>query len=350
VRVSPNHPVLIDKYLLGKELEVDAICDGERVFIPGIMEHVERSGIHSGDSIAVYPAPSIDRATKERILDYTERLATSLNIRGILNIQYLLFEGELHVIEVNPRSSRTVPFLSKVTGVPMVQLATRAALGHSLADMGYDGGLLPEMPHVAVKAPVFSFAKLADLDTTLGPEMKSTGEVMGIDRDLPRALQKALLAANLSPRPPGNILATIADRDKEEAVPLLVRLSEMGYRLFATEGTAGALSAAGCQVTPVRKASEGSPHVIDLIRSGQVDVVINCLTRGKIPERDGFRMRRAAAELNIPCLTSLDTARAVVDVMCEVHREAPPGCLALQDYLSRAGIAGPAAAASAADE
>jgi carbamoyl-phosphate synthase large subunit len=315
VRVSPRHPVLVDKYMLGTELEVDAISDGEDVLIPGIMEHIERAGVHSGDSIAVYPAQSISAEHKKQIIEYTTRLARALQVKGIINIQYVLFEGCLYVIEVNPRSSRTVPFMSKVTGIPMVQLATRCALGKKLADLGQPGGLFPDQPFVAVKAPVFSFAKLVDLETSLGPEMKSTGEVMGIDSTLPLALYKALLAANLYLPPSGNILATVADKDKDEAIPLLQRFTALGFKLFATEGTAKWLRQAGCEVTLINKIAQGSPHVVDMIRGGQVDVVVNTLTKGKAPERDGFRIRRAAVELNIPCLTSLDTTKAILDVM-----------------------------------
>ncbi|MDW7649950.1 MAG: carbamoyl-phosphate synthase large subunit [Bacillota bacterium] len=334
VRVSPRHPVLIDKYFLGKELEVDAISDSDDVFIPGIMEHIERAGVHSGDSIAVYPAQSITARHKELLVDYTTRLARALKVKGIINIQYVLFEDNIYVLEVNPRSSRTVPFLSKVTGVPMVQLATRAALGQKLARMGYSTGLKDDMPYIAVKAPVFSFAKLVDLETSLGPEMKSTGEVMGIDYDLPRALYKALLAANLYLPPAGNILATVADKDKTDAIPLLKQFADMGFSLCATDGTARALEEAGCKVSRVNKIAEGSPHVVDMIRGGGVDVVINSLTKGKAPERDGFRIRRAAVELNIPCLTSLDTTKAILHVMATLKKGGRINYIPLQEYLN----------------
>lgn len=335
VKVSPKHPVLIDKYFLGKELEVDAISDGDEVLIPGIMEHIERAGVHSGDSIAVYPAQSITEKQREQLVDYTARLAQALAVKGIINIQYVLFAGELYVLEVNPRSSRTVPFLSKVTGIPMVQLATRCALGQKLAGMGYGTGLVADKPFVAVKAPVFSFSKLADLETSLGPEMKSTGEVMGIDKDLPRALYKALLAANLFIPPSGNILATVADKDKAEAIPLLKLFADLGYKLFATEGTAGALAAAGCEVTCVNKIADGSPHVVDMIRSGRIDVVVNTLTKGKAPERDGFRIRRAAVELSIPCLTSLDTTKAVLHVLAALKTGGRVNYIPIQEYLGK---------------
>jgi carbamoyl-phosphate synthase large subunit len=335
VLVSPSHPVLVDKYLLGKELEVDAISDGEDVLIPGIMEHIERAGIHSGDSIAVYPAQSTTEELKNHIVAYTTRLARALNVKGIINIQYVVFENKLYVLEVNPRSSRTVPFLSKVTGIPMVQLATRTALGYKLGDLGYSGGLHPEKSFVAVKAPVFSFAKLVDLETSLGPEMKSTGEVMGIDVDLPRALYKALLAANLYLPPTGNILATVADKDKADAIPLIKSFAELGFSLYATDGTARVLSEAGCSVTRVNKIFEGSPHVVDYIRQNKIDVVINTLTKGKLPLRDGFRIRRAAVELNIPCLTSLDTTKAVLNVMQKLKGGDRVNYTPLQDYLEQ---------------
>ena len=333
VSVSPRHPVLVDRFLRGTEIEVDAVSDGHHVLIPGIMEHIEKAGIHSGDSIAVYPTISLGQKDRDRVVDYTTRLARALGVRGIMNVQYVLREGEVYVIEVNPRSSRTVPFLSKVTGVPMVQLATRASLGHSLPDMGYDGGLLPDRPYVAVKAPVFSFAKLVDLDTYLGPEMKSTGEVMGIDLDFPRAFFKAMLAAGLHLPGEGKALVTIGDRDKETAVPLLARLEELGFALHATQGTARSLRQAGSRVEEVNKIKQGSPHVVDLIRSGEMDLVVNTFTRGRGKERDGFRIRRASAEMGIPCLTSLDTFGALVEVLLRLRAGADVSLLSLQEYM-----------------
>ncbi len=339
VQVSPRHPVLVDKYLLGTELEVDAVSDGEDVLIPGIMEHIERAGVHSGDSIAVYPAQSLTAHVLGQLVDYTTRLARALRVRGIINIQYVVQNGEVYVLEVNPRSSRTVPFLAKVTGIPMVRLATLAALGHKLKDLGWQSGLQPKMPFVAVKAPVFSFAKLVELDTTLGPEMKSTGEVMGIDKDLPRALYKALLAANLFLPSAGNLLATVADKDKAEALPLLESFAALGFRLYATEGTARYLNSAGLKAVRVNKIAQGSPHVVDFIRENKIDAVLNTLTRGKVPERDGFRIRRAAAELNVPCLTSLDTARAVLHTMHSLRRGEKLSHISLQEYLDGSGEA-----------
>ena len=333
VKVSPRHPVLVDKYLLGTELEVDAISDGIDVLIPGIMEHIERAGVHSGDSIAVYPPQSLTAEQTTLLVEYTTTLARALKVKGIINIQYVLFENKLYVLEANPRSSRTVPFLSKVTGVPMIQLATRCALGKKLAEMGFKSGLNPDMPFVAVKAPVFSFAKLTDLETSLGPEMKSTGEVMGIDTDLPHALYKALLAANLYIPSSGNILATVAEKDKQEAIPLLKRFAALGFTLYATYGTAAALAEAGCEVIRVNKIAESSPHVVDMIRGGKVAIVFNTLTKGKTPQRDGFRIRRAAVELNIPCLTSLDTTKAILHVMETLKKGGSVNHIPLQQYL-----------------
>lgn len=334
VKVSPRHPVLVDKYFKGLELEIDAVSDGNEVLIPGIMEHVERAGIHSGDSIAVFPPPNLNDRLKESVLDSTRKLSRALNIRGIVNIQYVVYEGELYILEVNPRSSRTVPVMSKVTGIPMVNLATRICLGYSLSDLGYKGGICEPPPYVAVKAPVFSFGKIIELDTILGPEMKSTGEVIGMDRDFSRALYKALLAAGFHLPAGGNILATVADKDKEEALPVLKGLDGLGYNIWATEGTSRFLEGHGVGVKRVKKVREGSPNIIDFLRDGKIDLVINTLTRGKAPERDGFRIRRAAAEHNISCLTSLDTARAVLRVLTDLTLGKELTVIPLQDYLS----------------
>jgi len=321
VKVSPRHPVLVDKYVAGLEVEVDAISDGEEVLIPGIMEHVERAGIHSGDSIAVYPPQNLSPAARETIIRYTYALARALRVKGLLNIQYVLQGDRVFVLEVNPRASRTVPFLTKITGIPMVNLAIRAALGECLARMGYGTGLWPEPCYVAIKMPVFSWSKLTEVDTFLGPEMKSTGEVMGIDRDYARALYKALVGAGYRLPEEGSLLATIADRDKAEALPLIAELAHLGYTVYATEGTAQALAREGIQVQRVNKLEEGPPHIVDLIRGGTLDLVVNTISRGKAPQRDGFKIRRAAAEHGIPCLTSLDTFQAVVRVMNMLHRE-----------------------------
>jgi carbamoyl-phosphate synthase large subunit len=334
VMVSPEHPVLVDRYLVGDEIEVDAVCDGETVLIPGIMQHVERAGVHSGDSIAVYPAYSLGPRVEAEIVDVTTRLARALNVRGLLNIQFVLHEGRLYVLEVNPRSSRTVPFLSKVTGIPMVKLATEVMLGKSLHQLGYQGGLQAAPPFFAVKVPVFSFSKLSQVDISLGPEMKSTGEVMGIDACFEKALHKGFLAAGVSVPESGVILATVADRDKEEAIPILRGFYQLGFSLLATAGTARALEAAGMKVERVNKLGEGSPTIVDLIRQDRVDMVVNTLTRGRQPASDGFQIRRAAVELGIACLTSLDTARAVLRVVQDIRRGKEFGLMALQEYLA----------------
>ncbi len=319
VQVSSEQPVLIDRYIVGTEVEVDAISDGETVVIPGIMEHVERAGVHSGDSIAVYPPQSLSVDLQERIVDYTMRIARGLNVRGLVNIQFVVADREVYVIEVNPRSSRTVPFLSKVTGIPMVDVAMRAVLGEPLAESGFATGLVAPADVVSVKVPVFSFAKLRDVDVTLGPEMKSTGEVMGTDSTFPKALYKGMLAAGFRFPTQGSILATIADKDKAEALPILRGLSELGFSMYATEGTAEFLARYGIRSQTVNKLSTGDSTLLELIRGGEAMMVINTFTRGRAPERDGFRIRREAVEHGIPCLTSLDTARAVYDVLDAVR-------------------------------
>ena len=319
VKVNSEHPVLVDRYLTGLEIEVDAISDGEDVLIPGIMEHVERAGVHSGDSIAVYPTQKLYPHLKDVIIEYTTRIARALNVKGLVNIQYVVSQDQVYVIEVNPRSSRTVPFLSKVTGVPMVDVATKIIFGETLAQQGYKSGLWPEpKDNVAVKVPVFSFAKLRRVDVTLGPEMKSTGEVMGQETTFAKALYKGLLAGGINIPDHGTIIATVADKDKEEALPILRGYANLGFKFVATAGTAKLLRDQGIQVTEVHKLAEGSPNLVDLIRSGKADMVINTLTRGKQPSRDGFRIRREAVEHGIPCLTSLDTAQAMLDVLSTI--------------------------------
>ncbi|PZD93864.1 carbamoyl-phosphate synthase large subunit [Paenibacillus sambharensis] len=315
VRVNPEHPVLIDRYMLGKEAEVDAICDGETVLIPGIMEHVERAGVHSGDSIAVYPPQSLSDEIKQEIVDITIKIAKEFKVIGTVNIQFVIYKEKVYVIEVNPRSSRTVPFLSKVTNVPMANLATQAILGNKLADLGYSEGLWPEDEFVSVKVPVFSFAKLRRVDPTLTPEMKSTGEVMGRDIQYAKALYKGLIGAGMRIPPTGSIIATVADKDKAETIDILRGFYELGYNIIATGGTATALEEAGLRVTRVNKLSEGSPNILDLIRNGQAHFVVNTLTKGKTPERDGFRIRREAVENGIVCMTSLDTVRALLNML-----------------------------------
>jgi carbamoyl-phosphate synthase large subunit len=320
---AQGRPVLIDKYLEGREVEVDAICDGETFLIPGIMEHIERAGVHSGDSMAVYPPRHLDAEEIATIVEYTGRIVLGLGAIGLTNIQYVVLprrpgEGpRVFVLEVNPRASRTVPFLSKVTGVPMVRLAVSAMLGQSLASQGYSGGLWPVRDLVAIKAPVFSMSKLVGVDTYLGPEMKSTGEVMGIDRTFEAALTKALMASDLALRPDAAVLLSLGDRTKADALPLIHQLAGAGYTLYATEGTSAMIAALGLPVTTVTKVlSGGHPNVVDVIVDGTVQCVINT-SEGRFTGslRDGFHIRRAAAERRIPCFTSIDTARAAIEAL-----------------------------------
>lgn len=315
VEASSEKPVLIDRYIAGTEVEVDAVSDGEEVLIPGIMEHIERAGIHSGDSIAVYPHQTLSLKAVEGIVDYTTRIARKLSVKGLINIQFVVEKDNVYIIEVNPRSSRTVPYMSKITHIPMVNIATKIALGQKLKDFGYKGGLYEKPNFVAVKAPVFSFSKLRMVEPSLGPEMKSTGEVLGVERTFEKALYKAFTGSGFTIPTYGAILATVADRDKEDAIKLLRKFSELGFEIFATSGTAKALQAAGIHAQTVNKVEEGSPNIIDLLKENKVDMVINTLTRGKAPERDGFKIRREAAEDGIPCITSLDTARALYKVI-----------------------------------
>ena len=318
VKASPEHPVLVDRDLLGGECEVDAICDGETVLIPGIMEHIERAGVHSGDSMAVYPPQTLSESIKKSIEDYTIRLALGLNCVGMMNIQFVIHENEVYVIEVNPRASRTVPFLSKVTGIPMAQIATKAILGEKLKALGYENGLYKETKEVHVKAPVFSFTKLQKVDTYLGPEMKSTGEVMGSDRQLDKALYKAFEASGLHLPEYGAVLFTIADETKEEALELAKRFTEIGYSLIGTKHTAAYFEKHGLVVETVAKISEeaAEKNVVDLIRDGKTQVVVNTIDKDRgNASKDGFIIRREAVEHGIPLFTSLDTADAIVRVM-----------------------------------
>ncbi len=318
VKASPEHPVLIDRYLLGSECEVDAICDGETVLIPGIMEHIERAGVHSGDSMAVYPPQALSAEIQKTIEDYTIRLARGLNCIGMMNIQFVIHDNKVYVIEVNPRASRTVPFLSKVTGIPMAQIATKAILGQKLKDLGFETGLYPETENVHVKAPVFSFTKLHKVDTYLGPEMKSTGEVMGSDQNLDKALYKAFEASGLRLPDYGSVLFTIADETKEEALELAKRFSEIGYSLLATKNTATFFESHGLIVTKVAKISEHvhEKNVVDLIREGKAQVVVNTIDKDRgNASKDGFIIRREAVEHGTPLFTSLDTADAIIRVM-----------------------------------
>jgi carbamoyl-phosphate synthase large subunit len=317
-QLTPDHPVLIDKYLMGREVELDAICDGEQVLIPGIMEHIERAGVHSGDSFAIYPALNLFPAEVDTIVDYTTRIALGLSARGLINIQFVIHAGRIYVLEVNPRASRTVPFLSKATGVPMVRLATGVMLGHRLAEQGFRGGLWPRQPLVAVKAPVFSMAKLRGVDTHLGPEMKSTGEVMGIDRSFEPAFYKALLAAGLALPPQGSVLITLADEDKSDGVEMIRQLVRMGHKLYATEGTAALIERHGMPVQMVTKRiGRGHPDMLDIILERTVDCVINTPGPADKEILDGIEIRRAAVERGVPCITSIDTARTIVDAMAK---------------------------------
>ncbi len=324
VKINPEHPVLIDHYMLGKEVEVDAICDKETVLIPGIMEHIERAGVHSGDSIAVYPPQTLSAEIKEKITDITIRIAKSLNVIGLVNIQFVIYHNEVYVIEVNPRSSRTVPFLSKVTNIPMANVATKVIMGKTLKELGYEEGLWAEPSGVSVKVPVFSFAKLRGVDTTLGPEMKSTGEVMGRDETFAKALYKGLVGSGMNIPTSGTIIATIADKDKDESIEILRGFANLGFKVMATGGTAQALEKAGLDVAKVNKLSEGSPNILDLIHTGQAQIIVNTLTRGKTPQRDGFRIRREAVENGVICMTSLDTVKALLYILEMITFSAHP--------------------------
>ncbi|MGN0938180.1 MAG: carbamoyl-phosphate synthase large subunit [Selenomonas sp.] len=333
VKVTPDHPVLCDRYMEGTEVEVDGISDGVDVVIPGIMEHVERAGVHSGDSIAVYPPQTLSAKVIYTIIDYTERLGKALHVKGLLNIQFVVKNDEVYIIEVNPRSSRTVPFLSKVTDVKMVNLATRIALGATVKELGYHSGLVTPKPYVAVKAPVFSFAKMTDVDIALGPEMKSTGEVMGIDYHYARALYKAIIGSGLHIPTKGCILFTVADKDKEEMKQLAKAFSDLGFELCATEGTARAIASMGIDVDIVGKVHERKSDIIEMIKTGKINMVINTLTQGKHSMNDGFRIRRATVEHGVACLTSLDTAWEVMRVLSFMRERRLVYSLALQDYV-----------------
>ncbi len=310
-QIAQDHPILIDKYLMGKEIEVDAVCDGTDILIPGIMEHIERTGIHSGDSISVYPAPTISDEVKETIVDYTKRLAQALHVVGLINIQFIDMNGEVYVIEVNPRSSRTVPYISKVTGIPIVDLATRVILGETLRDMGYTEDIAPEADYVAIKMPVFSFEKLRGAEISLGPEMKSTGECLGIAKTFNEALYKAFLGAGIHLPKHKQMIITVNDKDKPEAVGVAKRFEALGYRIYATRSTAKYLQAHGVNALWVNKISQESPNVMDLILGHKIDLVIDTPTQGRDKSRDGFLIRRYAIETGVHCLTSMDTANAL---------------------------------------
>jgi carbamoyl-phosphate synthase large subunit len=338
--VSPRHPILVDKYILGKEAEVDVIADGRDALIPGIMEHIERAGVHSGDSMAVCPPVTLSEKAQRTIVDYATRLGRALHIKGLMNIQFVLEGDQVYVLEVNPRASRTVPYLSKLTGISMVNVATKVMLGRSLTELGYTPGLYPPPRHYGVKAPVFSFAKLTRVDVNLGPEMKSTGEIMGIDEDFSRALHKAMVASGVAVPNRGTLVLTVADRDKPEAAELARGFARLGFNIHATKGTADFLAAAGIPATRVGKISEGSPNIIDFIMSGKVDLLINTMSKDHKPGREGIRIRRATVEHSVPCLTSLDTAQALLTALSSRREGERFSYKTIDEYLADGGGGG----------
>ncbi|MCI8528428.1 MAG: carbamoyl-phosphate synthase large subunit [Lachnospiraceae bacterium] len=311
-RIAQDHPILVDKYLQGKEIEVDAVCDGVDILIPGIMEHIERTGVHSGDSISVYPAPTIGRLVKEKIAEYTGKLAKALHVKGLINIQFIAMEEDVYVIEVNPRSSRTVPYISKVTGIPIVDLATEVILGKTIGELGYEPGLQSEAEYYAIKMPVFSFEKIRGAEISLGPEMKSTGECLGIAKTFHEALYKAFMGAGVNLPRNKNIIITVKDADKGEAIKIGRRFEKLGYTIYATRSTAAALNEAGVKARKVNKISQESPTVMDLILGHKIDLVIDTPTQGRDKSRDGFLIRRTAIETGVHCITAMDTAKALV--------------------------------------
>ena len=311
-----KNPVLIDRYLGGREIEVDAICDGTDVYIPGIMEHLERAGVHSGDSISIYPPQHISEDIQAQILDETKRISNALKIIGMINIQFIEFRGELNIIEVNPRSSRTVPYITKVTGVPVIDIATNVMLGSKLADMGYSTGIAPTPDVVAVKVPVFSTEKLPQVEVSLGPEMRSTGEVLGVGYNLENALYKGFIASGMTvPKAGSTILATVRSQDHETFVPIAKRCADLGCNFIATKGTAKVLQENGIDCKVVKKISEGVPNIIDTIRSGVIDLIVDIPKKANDVKSDGFKIRRTAIESDLTLITALDTFKAMVDVM-----------------------------------
>ena len=306
-----EHPILVDKYLMGKEVEVDAVCDGDDILIPGIMEHVERAGIHSGDSISVYPAMSIKESVQEVLVDYTRKLAQSLHVIGLINIQFIVYNDEVFVIEVNPRSSRTVPYISKVTGIPIVKLASRVILGEKIRDMGFTPGLAKKSEYIAIKMPVFSFEKLRGAEISLGPEMKSTGECLGIARTFNEALHKAFMGAGINLPKHHKMILTVSDNAKEEAVSVAKRFKALGYEIYSTRGTTRYLADQGVEVTPVNKIEQEAPTLMDLLLGHEIDLVIDIPKQGE-HSNDGFLIRRVSIETGVTCLTSIDTANALL--------------------------------------
>ncbi|MDR2023251.1 MAG: carbamoyl-phosphate synthase large subunit [Hungatella sp.] len=314
-QIAQEHPILVDKYIPGKEIEVDAVCDGENILIPGIMEHMERAGVHSGDSISIYPAQSISETVKEKLVEYTRRLSKALHVKGMINIQFIVSGEEVYVIEVNPRSSRTVPYISKVTGIPIVPLATQVICGHTIRELGYEPGLARPADYIAVKMPVFSFEKIRGADVSLGPEMKSTGECLGIAKTFNEALYKAFAGAGIKLPKHKNMIITVKDSDKEEIIDIAGRFQAQGYKIFSTSGTARALNSHGIKAFMVRKLEQESPNLLDLILGHEIDLIIDTPTQGADRSRDGFVIRRNAIETGVTVLTSLDTAAALVTSM-----------------------------------
>ena len=311
-RYAQEHPILIDKYLMGKEVEVDAVCDGEDILIPGIMQHVERAGIHSGDSISVYPARDLSPKIKKVIAHYTKLLAKALHVIGLINIQFIVYEDEVYVIEVNPRSSRTVPYISKVTGIPIVDLATKVMTGQTLKELGYEPGLAPESPYWAIKMPVFSFEKIRGADISLGPEMKSTGECLGISKNYEEALFKAFLGSGVDLPKHKKMIMTVKDGDKLDAVEVGRRFAALGYEIYATRSTCKYLKDNGVPAKRINKIEEPHPNLLDLILGHQIDLIIDTPSHGIERSKDGFVIRRHAVETGVTCLTSIDTANALL--------------------------------------
>ena len=320
-KIAQEHPILVDKYIMGKEIEVDAICDGEEVLIPGIMELLERTGVHSGDSISVYPTQNVNKESADKIVKYTKLLAKELNIIGMMNIQFILQNNEVYIIEVNPRSSRTVPYISKVTNLPVIDIATRVILGEKLKDIGYGTGVYKRSDYIAIKMPVFSFEKIKNADTSLGPEMKSTGEVLGIANNFSDAIVKAFIASGVKIPKEGNVLITVRDKDKKEVLPLAKKLHNTGFKIYATKGTANFLKENGIETHVLEKIWEGAESIPNLVESGKINFIINTPTKGKESNRDGFRIRRLAVECKVPCFTSLDTANALYDAIGDKNSE-----------------------------
>ena len=321
-KIEQEHPILVDKYILGREVEVDAICDGKNVLIPGIMEHLERAGVHSGDSISVYPTQNVEKRHEEKIVEYTTKIAKELNIIGILNIQFIISEGQVYIIEVNPRSSRTVPYISKVTNLPMIDIATNVILGKKLKDLGYGTGLYKKSDYICVKMPVFSFEKIKNADTSLGPEMKSTGEVLGVSKKFENAVLKAFIGSGANVSTKGAILITVRDKDKPEMLDIAEKFEKLGFQIYATSGTSKYLKEHNVKSIVIEKLWEGKNSIIDLIESGKINFVINTPTKGKESNRDGFKIRRMAVECKIPCFTSLDTVNALYQAIEDETSEA----------------------------